>query len=304
VPVADVVIVGGGPAGLNAALLLARARRDVVLADAGAGRNRFAGHAHNLLTRDGVPPGELRKIARQDLQPYPTARVVDDTVTAITGQQGNFTVSFAGGTTETARRILLATGVTDELPAIDGLQELWGRSVLNCPYCHGFEVRDRPLAVLLTHPLSVVQAVRLKATFSDDVIAHTGGTFGLDDGQRAMLAAREVPVHDQAIERIEGDGDGLRLLLAGGPALDRAALFVHPVTRQATPLARDLGCSILADDAVEINDMHQTTVAGVFAAGDLAHRPSMPFAREQVGIAAAAGLTAAIIIDQELTFTA
>lgn len=301
----DVVIVGGGPAGLNAALLLGRGRRTVLLADAGAGRNKPASHVHNLLTRDGMTPDELRRIARADIEQYPTVRVVDSTVTSVTGGQGEFTVTLADGHTETARRILLATGVVDELPDVAGLRELWGRSVLHCPYCHGFEVRDQPLAVLVTHPLGVMMAVRLRASFSDDVVVCTNGQFELDDGQRGMLAAREIPVREQPIERLDGEGDKLRqVVFADGATLEPAAVFVHPVTRQASPLARELGCSILDDDAVEINDTHQTTVPGVFAAGDLAHRPAMPFGREQVGVAAAAGLTAAVFIDQEMTFMA
>src|SRR6266545_8403451 len=144
----DVLIVGGGPAGLNAALMLGRARRRVLLCDTGAPRNAPVAHLHGLLSRDGLPPEELRRIGREQLAAYGSVEVRDTQVLDVAVGQLEFTATLADGSATRARRLLLATGVVDQLPAVDGLAALWGRGVFNCPYCDGWEVRDQPLAVL------------------------------------------------------------------------------------------------------------------------------------------------------------
>lgn len=301
----DVVIAGGGPAGLNAALVLGRARRRVLVLDAGLGRNAPADGAHNVLSRDGIPPERLREAARADLENYPGVEVREIAATGIDGEAGGFVVELAGGTREEARRVLLATGMVDELPDIEGLRPLWGRSVLHCPYCHGWEVRDRALAVLVAGPMDVLMAGRLASGFSEDVVACTGGEDILDEGQRRLLSQAGVVIREEPIDRLEGDGDVLRrIVFADSAVLERDALFLHPPLRQRSDLATRLGCRILDDGAVEVNDLQQTSVAGVFAAGDMARRPQMPNVGAQVGIAAAEGLTAAVMLDQELAFAA
>lgn len=301
----DVVIVGGGPAGLNAALVLGRARRSVLVLDAGPGRNAPADGAHNLLSRDGIPPEQLREAAHADLRNYPSVEVRPVAATDLAGQAGTFTVELADGNREEARRVLLATGMVDVLPDIEGLRPLWGRSVLHCPYCHGWEVRDRELAVLVAGPMDVLMAARLALGFSDDVVACTGGEDVLDEEQRRLLSQAKVTIREEPISRLEADGDALRrIVFADGAALDRDALFLHPPLRQRSDLARRLGCRILDDDAVEVNDLQQTSIPGVFAAGDMARRPQMPTVGAQIGVAAAEGLAAAVMIDQELAFAA
>jgi thioredoxin reductase len=173
----DVVIVGGGPAGLNAALTLGRARRSVLLVDSGRPRNAPAQAVHGFLTRDGLPPAELRRIGRQQLAAYPTVEVRDTEVldVRIVGEpSGGFLVTLAEGSVTRARRLLLATGLVDQLPPIDGLAELWGNSVLHCPYCHGFEVRGQALAVLGGDPRAIQLAAHL-TRFSPDVALCTNG---------------------------------------------------------------------------------------------------------------------------------
>lgn len=301
----DVVIAGGGPAGLNAALVLGRTRRRVLVLDGGPGRNAPADGAHNLLSRDGIAPAQLREAARADLQEYPTVEVRETGATGLGGQVGAFAVELADGTREEARRVLLATGMVDVLPDIEGLRPLWGRSVLHCPYCHGWEVRDRELAVLLAGPMDVLTAARLASGFSADVVACTGGADILDEGQHRLLSQAKVVIREEPIDRLEADGDALRrIVFADETALDRDALFLHPPLRQRSDLAAQLGCRILDDDAVEVNDLQQTSVPGVYAAGDMVRRPSMPNVGGQVGIAAAEGLTAAVMTDQELAFAA
>jgi thioredoxin reductase len=300
----DVVIAGAGPAGLNAALVLGRARRHVLVLDAGPGRNAPAEGSHNLLSRDGIPPEQLQGAARADLRSYPSVEVREIAATGIGGQVGAFNVDLADGTQQEARQVLLATGMADVLPDVEGLRPLWGRSVLHCPYCHGWEVRDRALAVLVAGPMDVLMAARLASGYSEDVIACTSGEYILDEEQVRLLSQVKVAIREEPISRLEADGDALRrIVFSDGAALDRDALFVHPQLRQRSDLAARLGCRILEDDAVEVNDLQQTGVPGVSAAGDMARRPSMlPGAGQQVGIAAAEGLLAAMVIDHELAF--
>ena len=298
----DVVIVGGGPAGLNAALTLGRARRDVLLLDGGQPRNAPAQAVHGFLSRDGLPPAELRRIARQQLAPYQTVEVRDTEVVdaqALGEAGGGFAVTMADGSVTRARRLLLATGLVDQLPAIDGLAELWGTSVLHCPYCHGFEVQGQALAVLGGDPRAIQLAAHL-TRFSPDVALCTNGT-PLDPESRQLLAGLGVAVRAEPIQRLDGTGGRLRrVVFAAGPPLARDAVFVRAPYRQRSGLPARLGCALLEDGTVQVDDLGRTSVPGVYAAGDLARRPSLPFATAQVVMAAAAGAIAAVAIDQGL----
>jgi thioredoxin reductase len=300
----DVVIVGGGPAGLSAALLLGRARRRVLVCDAGAPRNAPVAHLHGFLSRDGLPPGELGRIGREQLGAYGSVELrqvqVEAAGTASDGE--GFAVTLADGTREAARRLLLATGVVDELPAIDGLAGLWGRGVFNCPYCDGWEVRDQPLAVLGADQRALQLALHLTG-WSDDVVWCSNGPLPapLEEAGRAPLAARGVRLQQEPIVRLEGtDGQLKRVVFASGGPLERRAAFLHPPTRQRSDLPGQLGCTLLEDGSVSVGDFGQTSVPGLFAAGDMARRPTMPVPGAQVVIAAAEGAIAAVAIDQDL----
>src|SRR6266536_1182932 len=279
----DVVIVGGGPAGLSAALILGRARRNVLLCDSGQPRNAGVHAMHGFLSRDGTDPAALRQTGRDQLRAYPTVQM-----------------RATDGTTEQARRLLLATGVADQLPPIPGLAQLWGRGVFNCPYCDGWEVRDQPLAVLASDLRNFQLALQL-TRWSPDVLLASNGPAGLDDDARRLLAAHSVQLREEPIARLDG-GDGRlgRIVLATGEPVARAAAFLHAPTRQRSDLPRQLGCTLLEDDSVMVDDLGQTSVPGVFAVGDMARRPSMPVPGAQVIIAAAEGAIAAVAIDQML----
>jgi thioredoxin reductase len=297
----DVVIAGGGPAGLNAALMLGRARRSVLLCDSGQPRNATVHAMHGFLSRDGTDPALLRQTARDQLGAYPTVRVRDVAIQAVTRDQDQFTITLADGTTQQARRLLLATGVADQLPPIPGLADLWGRGVFNCPYCDGWEVRDQPLAVLAGDPRNFQLALQL-TRWSADVLLCSNGPAGLDGDARHLLAAHKVTLRQEPIARLDG-GDGRleRIVFAEGEPAARAAAFLHAPTRQRSDLPNQLGCTMGEDGSVMVDDLGQTSVPGVFAAGDMARRPSMPVPGAQVIIAAAEGAIAAVAIDQMLT---
>jgi len=192
----DVVVAGGGPAGLNAALMLGRARRTVLLCDSGQPRNAAVHAMHGFLSRDGTDPAALRQTARDQLGPYPTVRVRDVAIQAVGRDEDQLTITLGDGTSEQARRLLLATGVADQLPPIPGLAELWGRGVFNCPYCDGWEVRDQPLAVLASDPRNFQLALQLTC-YSPDVLLASNGPAGLDDDARGLLAAHKVALREE-----------------------------------------------------------------------------------------------------------
>lgn len=296
----DTVIVGGGPAGLAGALTLGRVRRETLLIDSGEPRNAASPAMHNFLSRDGMPPEELRAVARAQLAEYPSVRVRQAAVRAARGtRDGGFEVTLDGGETVRARRLLLATGLVDELPPIPGLRDAWGRAVLHCPYCHGYEVRDAPLAALGSTPDRARMALHL-TRLSGDVALCTNGESPLDADTRRKLADGGVELREEPIERVEEEGSSVRLVFAEGRPLVRRAVFVQSRTRQRSALAAELGCSLLEDGIVEVDDFGRTTVAGVWAAGDMARRRSMPMPTSTVIAAAAGGAIAAARIDQEL----
>jgi thioredoxin reductase len=286
----DVAVIGGGPAGLSAALVLGRARRRVVVVDAGAPRNAPAAHMQGFLSRDGMPPADLLRAARAEVRRYGVEIVEDRVVDATAG----FTLSLAGGRTAEARQVLLATGAADELPDVPGARDRWGRDLLHCPYCHGWEVRDQALGVLGTGPGSVEHAHLLRQ-WTDDVILFTH-THAVTTGERATLTARGIAVVDGSVERLVVTDDRLRAVqLADGRTVPRDALFIRPALRaHADGPAAALGCELLAGGLVRADADGRTSVPGVWAAGN-ATNP-----RAQVITAAGEGSAVAIAINTTL----
>lgn len=264
----DVAIVGGSFAGLAAALQLARASRSVLVIDAGQPRNRTSPAAHGVPGWDGVPPADILAAFRRDLSAYPTVHFDRGRVSDVHGTADAFHLD-TGAARFDARRVLLAHGVQDILPDIPGLAEAWGRTLLHCPYCHGYEVKGRPLAVLAIGPMAAHQAQMLRADWSDDVTLVVNGVDGIDCG---ALEAAGITVDDRAPIAAQA-GDGLSLVFSDGPTLDVAAAFTAPrISLAGTPadqLSLDLSFSPIGA-FVRTGPMQQTSVAGVFAAGDLA----------------------------------
>lgn len=295
----DVAIVGGGPAGLNAALMLGRARRRALLCDSGRPRNSVSHAMHGFLSRDGADPAEMRRLGRQQLKQYDTVEVQDAEVAAVGREGDGFVLSLVGGRRLTARRVLLAAGMRDELPSIQGLTELWGRGTYPCPYCDGWEVRDQPLFALGSG-IAGVQFGLLLSKWSDDVMLCTDGDTPIDEGTRGLLGSRGVQLREDQIVRVEGAGERVRVVFATGEEIDRRALFVHPTLRQATELPAQLGCEMTEDGAIQVSAFGQSSVPGVYAAGDAARPEGLPFPAAQVIVAAAQGATAAIALDRDL----
>ena len=298
----DAVIIGGSWAGLSAAMQLARARRRVLIVDAGNPRNRFAHHAHGFLGQDGRPPAEIRDAARAQVLAYPTAELRQDQATHAQAEGDGFVVRLASGGTIRARRLVLATGVIDELPDVPGVRERWGVTVLHCPYCHGYEVAGQRLGVLATTPHSVHQALLLP-DWSSDVTLFTNGVVAPDETERAKLAARGVRIDARAVESLVSDGksrDSLAITgvrVAGGEVVPIEALFVGPRTRIASPLAEQLGCALDEGPSglfVRTTPRKETTVPGVFAAGDAA------LATHNASFASADGVMAGVAAHQSL----
>jgi thioredoxin reductase len=285
----DVVVVGGGAAGLSAALVLGRARRRVAVVDGGDPRNAPAAHMHGFLSRDGMPPAELLAVGRAEVAGYGVELIAGRVEHVAPG----FLVHLTGGPVLGARRLLVATGLRDELPELPGVPERWGKDVLHCPYCHGWEVRDRPLGVLGTGPRAVDQALLVRQWSAD--LVFFPHTLDLTGDDRRRLAARGVRVADGVVRRLVMEGERLRgVELADGRVVDRSAVFVAPRMVAQDALLTDLGCRKDEDGWVITDASGRTSVPGVWAAGNVADP------RAQVITAAAQGAAAAAAINHDL----
>jgi thioredoxin reductase len=299
----DVVVAGGGSAGLSAALVLGRSRRRALVLDAGEPRNAPSSGVHGFFSRDGILPKELLRIGREQLEPYPSVEVRSARVTGASGGDGDFEVTLDVGAAVRARKLLLATGVVDDLPEKPGFREFWGRGVYHCPYCHGWEVRDRPLAVLSSGEGAAERAAFIR-NWSRDLVLLTDGPANLSEEGRRTLRALNIPVREERISHLEGDPGGAagglrRIHFGDGSPLEREGLFYVPPQRQGSELAKMLGCEIVAMGQAPAGvksdpTTKETTVAGVYAAGDAGN------AVQSALLAAASGANAAFFVNHSL----
>ncbi|MBS7698384.1 MULTISPECIES: NAD(P)/FAD-dependent oxidoreductase [unclassified Chelatococcus] len=264
----DVIVVGGSYAGMAAALQVARARRKIMVIDAGVRRNRFAAHSHGFLGQDGVAPAEIVAAARQQLVAYPNLVWTEGQAERAAIDSHGFTVVMQDGTEHRSLRLVLALGVTDSLPEIPGLQERWGKSVFHCPYCHGFELNGGPLGVLAVGDISMHQAILIPEWGQTTLL--TNGTFEPSPAQLAELDRRSVTVERSPVVRVTGNAD---VELADGRVLSLAGLFTASRTQPSSSLAEDLGCAL--DEGplgpfLRTDAMKATSIPGVFACGDAA----------------------------------
>lgn len=295
----DVAIVGGGPAGLEAALMLGRARRTTLLIDAGRPRNEVSSSVNGFLSRDGVNPAELRRLARHELAKYDTVEVRRDEVSRASSADTAYTLTLAGGGVVTVRRLLLATGARDELPAICGLTDLWGRRVFPCPHCDGWEVRDKPLGVIASGPPGGLFALMV-SNWSKDLVLCTNGPSGLDEQFLKLLDVQGIELDERPVARVAPEPGGVQVVYADDERLSRQALFVPPLLRQASGLPAALGCELTERGQVKVTTFGRTTVPGVYAAGDMAHPEGLIFPPPLAVVAAGFGAIAGGSIEREL----
>lgn len=267
----DVIVIGGSYSGMAAALQLLRARRAVLVIDAGLRRNRVVSEAHGFLSQYGVDPAEFSRTARAQLMAYPTLTWLDAAATAAEPSKDGFVVTTSNGERHEGKRLIFATGVSDTLPAIKGLAERWGKSVFHCPYCNGYELDMGRIGVLATGPGALPQAILLREW--GEVTLFLNGTFEPDEQDYAALAARGVTVEASRVVGLEDHAD---VCLEDGRRLSFAGLFTFPRNAPSTPLAEDLGCELEPTPfgtQIRTDASKQTSVSGAFACGDAAHVP-------------------------------
>jgi thioredoxin reductase len=295
----DAVIVGAGPAGLNAALMLGRARRRTLVFDGGEPRNAASHAMHGYLSRDGLDPAELRKIGRRQLRTYPDVELVAALVEDITRSAGRWVVRRSNGEPITARKVLLAVGIRDDLPEIAGFEPMYGISAFHCPYCDAWEVRDQRLVVLSEGSAGFRLAILLLA-WSRDIVLCTQGPSGLGPDELAQLARHSIVLNEKRVARLDGnDGRLQRVVFEDESSLERQALFFHGLVRLSSALPKQLGCALTAAGRIEVDESGRTSVPEVYAAGDAARRTGQN-PSTQVIFAAASGSLAGIALHQEL----
>ena len=290
----DCIVVGAGPAGLSAALMLGRCRRHVLVCDMGEPRNARSSGIHAYLTRDGTPPGELLDLARREVQRYPSVEFRQVEILDATRSPDGFRIVGADGRQLSSRKLLLATGVEDELPEIDGLHSLYGTSVHHCPYCDGWEWRDQPVAIWGRGEQGLSLALGLTA-WTDDLVLCTDGPSGLSAEELEQLGREGIEVREERVLRLEGhEGKLEQIVFGSGESLARQALFVCAGQHQRSALAQKLGCRFTSKGAVDTGTCEATDVPGLYVAGDASKEAQFAI------VAAAEGAEAGMAINKAL----
>ncbi len=290
----DVAIVGGGPAGLSAALILGRCRRRVLLCDSGSPRNAAATAIHGFLTRDGIEPAEFRRIGREQLESYPNVETRATKVIDAVRSSNGFVLTLSDDIRVSCTKLLLATGVVDELPAIEGLDELYGRSVFHCPYCDGWESQDRAIAVCGRTEGAVGLALEL-TLWSEDILLCTNAATDLAEKDLQRLRHHRIKIREEKIVRLEGKvGRLFQVVFEKGEPVRRDYLFFSTRNYQHSDLAERLGCEFTEDGCVRTGSYEMTSVKGVYVAGDASRFVQLAI------VAASEGAQAAFAINQEL----
>ncbi|MHC9046207.1 NAD(P)/FAD-dependent oxidoreductase [Microbacterium saperdae] len=294
----DAIVIGAGPAGLQAALTLGRMHRSALLLDSGEYRNGTVLHMHNVIGNDGTPPAEFRATARAQLGAYDDVEIRDVRAEGVSGTEGDFTVTLADGSTAAGRNIILATGVVDELPEVDGLSALWGTRAFACPFCDGHEHAGKPIAILggaaraahliglLGRIVSEITVVPVEETFTPEEVA--------------SLESLGVRVSDSGVVSVSSADSGVVVHTADAERAVAGVFIASGTMRQRAPFAAQLEVRMLDSGAIEVDDFGRTSAPGVFAAGDLAHRAALPGPMAAVMVAATAGQLAAVGVIQSL----
>lgn len=292
----DVIIIGGGPAGVSAALVLARCRRKVLVIDSGKPRNRFTHAMHGYLSRDGVKPAEFAKICRDELLSYSTVTWKDgEVIDAFRSEDGRFICILNDGTSYLSRKMLLAYGVVDEIPQIPGIEQFYGTSVHHCPYCDGYEWRDKRIVVYGKCDVGFGGVQELTA-WSRNLVLCTDGPCTMDEGRLNYLSGLRIDVRQECVARLEGEGGKIRrVVFENGDGVDCDAMFFVSGQKLSSNLAEKLGCQIDPKGCIVTHSGEETCVEGLYCAGDASKNAQM------VIIAAAEGAQAAVSINKSLT---
>jgi thioredoxin reductase len=289
----DALIIGGGAAGLSAALILGRARRSVLVIDNGQPRNSVVEYSHGFMTRDGVPPAELLRLARKELENYPDVRQANDSIRSASRDNAYFRLAGTSGATYVGKRLLMATGVFDDVPKIDGIKERWGRSIFVCPYCDGWEVRDQRIAVYGKGRDAVELAQELRGWSADLIVCMERDDLTARD--RRWIKASKVMLKCSKVQALSGPlHSPITIIFEDGEELTCQSMFISAPLHQHSPLFAELGCKIGADGLVVVDANSLTTVAGCYAAGDAVTK------RHQIIVSAASGAAAAINLNSNL----
>ncbi|KOP68668.1 pyridine nucleotide-disulfide oxidoreductase [Bacillus sp. FJAT-18019] len=291
----DVVIIGGGPAGLSAALVLGRARKDVVLIDEGKPRNKVTRETHGFLTRDGIGPAEFRSIAREQISAYPSVRFVQDTAVGVTGVDGDFQITTGDGTVFRSKKLLFTVGKKDSPLDINGLSDVYGTSAFVCPYCDGWELRDQPLVVIAKGE-AAMHFAKIIAGWSDYYTICTNGPDELTYEQRQEIKNHDVPLFNSPIHRIESNEGMVRqVVLEDGVVIACTGIFFAPNLVPGSELPAAIGCDINEAGTVVIDTLGKTSVPGVYSAGDAATEMYQAIAAASMGAMAAAAINGELL---------
>lgn len=290
----DVIIVGGSYAGLSAAMALGRSLQNVLILDSGMPCNRQTPHSHNFITHDGDTPKQISDTARQQVLQYKTVHLHNGLATRATRTNTGFVVETATGDSFAAKKIIFATGITDTMPAIKGFAECWGISVLHCPYCHGYEVRQQPLGIMANGEIAF-EFTKLIHHWSNNLVLFTHGKSALTPEQTQKLAERNIAVIEKEITGIDHNKGYISAIqFSDGSTHAVSALFARVAFHQHCAIPMTLGCTLTEQGFIQIDDFQRTTVPGVYAAGD-----NTTMFRSVAG-AVAAGTKAGAMLNKEL----
>ncbi|WP_282155286.1 NAD(P)/FAD-dependent oxidoreductase [Cytobacillus gottheilii] len=293
----ECIIIGGGPAGLNAALVLGRARRQTVLFDNNDARNKVTHESHGFITRDGVTPKEFREAAHNDIRKYPSVKIKKETIIEVYKEEnGLINVKTADGQIITSKKLIFATGLKERLPNIEGVRAFYGKSLFSCPYCDGWEQRDQPL-VLISENAHAVHMAKMIYQWSKDLIICTNGNKTISDEDKLVFERKGILVREEKIARLHGaDGKLEKIIFEDGHEISRTGGFVTTELYQGNQFGASLGCALNENDGIIVDTLGKTNINGVFAAGDTSFSgPS------QLIIAASEGVRAAAGVNSELT---